>query len=106
MNYLLVGGDQSVGKSESIYRLTQNYLIPKGFRAIDGNIPTSFADFKALLEGVNKHNNTIRIIINTATDTQVIIRDFKKLYDNNLSIDILKVQFEMIIFGLVKNSSH
>lgn len=89
MNYLLIGGAQSVGKSESIYRLTQNYLVPKGYRVIAGNIPASFADFKALIEGADKHGNIIKIIINSATDTEDIIRDFKKLYDNSLSMDIL-----------------
>jgi hypothetical protein len=89
MNYLLVGGAQSVGKSESIYRLTHDYLIPRGFNVIAGNVPASFCDFEALIEGIDKYGNTIRIIINTATDTEDIIRNFKKFYDYNPSADIL-----------------
>jgi len=56
---------------------------------------------------LDKYGNTIRIIIiiNTATDTEDIIRNFKKFYDNNLSMDILISSMRDDILGLVKNSS-
>lgn len=74
MNYLLINGAQSVGKSESIYRLTQNYLVPKGYRVIAGNIPASFADFKALIGGADKHGNIITLPIQIQRDSYFISR--------------------------------
>ncbi len=40
MNYLLIGGAQSVGKSETIFRLA-NTLISRGFTLIAGTIPSA-----------------------------------------------------------------
>jgi hypothetical protein len=88
MDCLLFGGAQSVGKSESIYRLT-TYLLGKGFVDILGKVPPVFKDFSAVLEGFNKNGKAVRVIINTATDTTDIIVNFRKFYDNNGSYDIL-----------------
>ncbi len=89
MEHLLVGGAQSVGKSENIYTLVRDFLIPKGFQIIAGTFPATFGDFKALFEGVDKNGKTVRIIVNTATDTVDIINDFKKFSNSNLPADIL-----------------
>ena len=82
MNCLLIGGAQSVGKSETIYRIA-NDLTSRGFVLIAGTIPVTFSDFRCILEGLDKNNKTIKIIINSPSDTPQIINDFKDFYDNN-----------------------
>lgn len=88
MDCLLIGGAQSVGKSETIFRLT-NRLITKGFIVVAGVLPTTFADFKVVLEGLNLNGKKVRIVINSATDTVDIINHFKSFYNNNGNCDIL-----------------
>lgn len=88
MNCLLIGGAQSVGKSETIYRLA-NALTLRGFRVTSGSIPITFTDFRCVLEGSDKKNNTIRIIINSPSDTVPIIQEFKIFYDINGLYDIM-----------------
>jgi len=88
MKSLLIGGAPSVGKSETIYRLT-NSFIAKGFVVVSGFIPTSFDDFKTVIEGTNVNGELIRIIINSPTDTVAIINDFKRFFDANGKYDIM-----------------
>lgn len=88
MDCLLIGGAQSVGKSEAIFRLT-NRLINRGFTVVAGSLPTTFIDFRVILEGHNSAGTKVRIAINSATDTVDIINHFKSFYDNNGSYDIL-----------------
>lgn len=88
MDCLLIGGAQSVGKSETIFRLT-NRLITKGFIVVAGVLPTTSIDFKVVLEGHNLNGKKVRIVINSATDTVGIINRFKSFYDSNGSYDIL-----------------
>lgn len=88
MECLLIGGAQSVGKSESIYRLTQ-HLLANGFSDILNRVPTTFSDFRAILEGTDSNGKQIRIIINTPTDTTEIIQSFKVFFDTNGKYDIL-----------------
>lgn len=82
MNYLLIGGAQSVGKSETIFRLANN-LISRGFTLKAGTIPTTFTDFRCVLEGLDNNKNIVKIILNSPSDTVPIINDFKKFYDTN-----------------------
>jgi len=88
MDCLLIGGASSVGKSESIYRLTK-YLISQGFSDVSNSVPNDFKDFKAVIEGNGQSGKPIRIIINTATDTPDIISNFKVFYDKNGTFDML-----------------
>ncbi|WP_426329055.1 hypothetical protein [Pedobacter sp. R-06] len=95
MNSLLFGGAQSVGKTETIFRLT-NYLLSKGFVDVLSTVPAvpippaKVPDYKAILKGTNKLGQAIKIIINSATDTPGLIWDFKNVYDTNGShFDIL-----------------
>lgn len=88
MNCLLIGGAQTVGKSESIYRLANN-LTSRGFMVVAGNIPPVFDDFNCVLEGIDKNKKTIRIIINSPSDTVTLIQDFKSFYDSNEPYEIL-----------------
>jgi len=88
MECLLIGGAQSVGKSESIYRLAK-YLISQGFKDNLNMVPATFQDFKAILERVDSNGKLVRIIINSPTDTPEIIQKFKDFYDNNGNYDIL-----------------
>lgn len=88
MESLLIGGAQSVGKSETIYRLA-NRLVGKGFVVVAGSIPLTFDDFKAVIEGQNKNGKKIRIIINSPTDTVDIIKNFKDFFDANGVYNIL-----------------
>lgn len=86
MNSLLFGGDQDVGKTETIFRLT-NYLLSKGFIDILGAVPAiptppnRVIDYKAIFEGTNKSEHPVCIIINSATDTTDLIWKFKHFYD-------------------------
>ena len=88
MECLLIGGAESVGKSETIYRITKN-LIKSGFIIVAGTFPSTFEDFRAVLEGKNTEGKTVRIIINSPTDTVIIINAFKDFFDNNGNYDIL-----------------
>ncbi|WP_026775728.1 hypothetical protein [Polaribacter sp. Hel_I_88] len=88
MNSLLIGGAQSVGKSETIYKIASN-LVAKGFVVIAGSIPPAFNDFTVVLKGFDKDEQKVTVIINSATDTTDIIRNFKKFFDENRNYDIL-----------------
>lgn len=98
MECLLFGGAASVGKSNAIFRLATQLITPSTagaasafttFRDVTGTVPSTFADFRAVLEGTNNKGQNIRIIVNSPTDTTAIIQDFKDFYDNNGSYDIL-----------------
>lgn len=90
MNYFLFGGAPSVGKSQSIYRLTQTLLTPaRGFMIVSGTFPLTFEDFKVIVEGYNKDGEKIRILINSATDTIDLIQDLKVFHDQNFSVNIV-----------------
>ncbi len=90
MNYLLIGGAQSVGKSESIYRLAQTLLTPaKGYTLIAGIFPSTISDFKIVIEGMDKRSVKIQILINSGTDTKKIIQNFKNFHDKNQPLDIV-----------------
>lgn len=64
MKCLLFGGAESVGKSETIYRLANN-LVSRGFIVTAGEIPQSFSDFRCVLEGLDQQEEKVRIIINS-----------------------------------------
>ncbi|MDB5122395.1 MAG: hypothetical protein JWP94_524 [Mucilaginibacter sp.] len=88
MDCLLFGGAPSVGKSEAIYRLALK-LIGKGFIDRLSLVPATFRDFSAVLDGVNKKGEPIRIILNSATDTTAIIQNFKNFFDLHGPYDVL-----------------
>lgn len=89
MNFLLLGGAPSVGKSECIYRLTNHLITSKGFNDVLNRFPSNFQDFMLVLSGVNKSNKRIRIIVNTPTDLPKNIDDFKNFSDKYCPCDIL-----------------
>lgn len=88
MKYLLIGGAENVGKSETIYHIA-NYLVNfKKFQIVVGNIPSisstgSAPDFRCILSGNDKDGKTVKIIINSPSDTKEIIEEFKEFYDEN-----------------------
>lgn len=88
MNSLLIGGAQNTGKSQAIYRIA-NTLLTKGFKIIAGSIPATFNDFMVVLKGKDNSGKEVTVIINSATDTEDIIKDFKKFFDANGIYDIL-----------------
>ncbi|WP_395077259.1 hypothetical protein [Flavobacterium sp.] len=90
MNYLLIGGAPSVGKSESIYKLAQTLLTPaRGFTIITGIFPPIINDFKIVIEGIDKSGVKIKILINSGTDNKKIIENFKNFHDVNKPFDII-----------------
>lgn len=90
MEYLLFGGAESVGKTTAIFETAQYLLLPtKGFKVISGTVPSKLADFRAVLEGNDNTGKKIKIIINSATDTEKKIKEFKSFYDQNGIYDIL-----------------
>jgi thymidylate kinase len=88
MKYILIGGAESVGKTESICRLEKYLINKKGFNVLK-RIPQPYGDFMAILAGKNKNGEKIRIAINSASDTIAIIRAFKKLLDENKNISLV-----------------
>lgn len=82
MNSLLIGGAQNTGKSKAIYRIA-NTLHGKGFTIIAGSIPATFNDFMVVLKGIDNNGKESIIIINSATDTEDIIKAFKRFFDKN-----------------------
>lgn len=88
MKCLLIGGAPSVGKTGTIFRLTEK-LISNGFVIVAGAIPSTLKDFKVVLEGKNKLDATVRVIINSASDQTIIIEDFKSFFDSNGNYDLL-----------------
>lgn len=85
MECLLIGGAETVGKSETIYRLA-NRLLLRGFVVISGSIPSNFDDFRCVLKGINTFGVNITIIINSPSDNIPIINDFKTFYDSSGAI--------------------
>jgi len=90
MEYLLFGGAESVGKTTAIFNTAQYLLLPQNrFKVISGGVPKQLADFKAVLEGNDNTGKKVIIIINSATDTEKKVKEFKNFYDQNGSYDIL-----------------
>jgi hypothetical protein len=88
MNYLLFGGAPSVGKSESITRLVgyliqQKNFVRNNFKDLSNN------DFFCILDGKDKNNCSIRIIVTSASDMPTIINDFKIYCKNNSPYDLV-----------------
>ncbi len=88
MNSLLIGGAPDTGKSKAIYRIA-NTLHGKGFAIIAGSIPATFNDFRVVLKGTDNNGKESIIIINSATDTEDIIKIFKKFFDTNGTYHIM-----------------
>jgi hypothetical protein len=97
MNYLLFGGTHNVGKSETIWRITQN-LRNRRFTIVAGSIPTlpiplppiPFPDFKVVLQGTDRTGKTINVLINSPTDDPTKIKELRDFLDSlNFSVDIL-----------------
>lgn len=88
MNSLLIGGAQNTGKSKAIYKIA-NTLLGKGFVLIAGTIPATFNDFMVVLKGTDNNGKESIIIINSATDTEGIIKAFKKFFDTNGTYHIM-----------------
>ncbi|MBR9855546.1 MAG: hypothetical protein GYB37_13380 [Algicola sp.] len=88
MKYLLIGGAQSVGKSESIYRLAQN-LIKQNYEIVAGSIPDKFKDFKAIVQGTNQKRIKVTILLNTATDEERLIQELKSFLQQHNYCDII-----------------
>lgn len=88
MKSLLIGGAPSVGKSECVSRLTST-LISLGYKDLMNRATSGPHDFMTILEGENNDGKSIRIIVNTPSDTERIIRDFKRFFDENGEYDLL-----------------
>ena len=82
MNCLLIGGAEDTGKSQAIYRIATR-LQANGFIIIAGSIPESFDDFRVILEGMDNKGKIVKIIINSSTDTEEIIKIFRRFFDAN-----------------------
>ena len=86
METLLIGGAPSTGKTGAIIWV-ENYLLSKGFKCVKKIVLN--ADFMAILEGKNKDKKIIRIVINSASDTEDIIDKFYSFMNSNGIYDIL-----------------
>lgn len=97
MKYLLFGGAQNVGKSETIWRTAQYLINAKSFSIVAGTLPSGplslsnpFWDFKVVLEGIDKHGNPIKVLFVSATDTYSIIDWAKDFWDQlPFTVDIV-----------------
>jgi len=82
MDYFLIGGAPSSGKSEAITRLVDYLIQQKNF--VRGNLSSlSQKDFFCTLDGKDKNNNSIKILVTSATDTFQIIDRFALYAKNN-----------------------
>lgn len=97
MNYLLFGGTQNVGKSETIWRVTQD-LRSRGFTIFAGSIPTlpiplpriPFPDFKVVLQGTDRMGKIINVLLNSPTDDPTKVKELRDFLDGlNFNVDIL-----------------
>jgi hypothetical protein len=107
MNYLLFGGFQNVGKSETVWRTAQS-LINKGFSIIAQNkpfpllqnpFPNPFPDFIIVLKGKDKTGNTIIVLLNSPTDYDAFIDELKAFLDG------LPIKIDIII-STIKDADH
>lgn len=91
MNYLLISGAPNVGKTGTIYRLTEFLITHKSFKVICGQVPSSQKDFIALIEGYNQQNQKIIIAVNSASDNTETISKFKEFLsaNNNFNVSII-----------------
>ncbi|MDR2446920.1 MAG: hypothetical protein LBD58_06465 [Treponema sp.] len=89
MNYLLFGGQSSVGKSEAIKRL-EEFLKRKGIVTSEKSKPLNEeGDFYACLDGANSAGAKVRILVSSAADTPPIIRGFKRYCDSHEPYDFI-----------------
>lgn len=91
MKCFLLGGAPGTGKTETIWRI-YDYLSSKGFTAVAGHPlpPIRPKDFKVIMEGFDNSGRTIKVLVNSATDTEEIIDWVKEFFDEqNGNIDIV-----------------
>jgi len=88
MEYILIGGAPSVGKSECIHRIAK-FLLAEGFLDAQNLVPHKFKDFTAILEKTNESGEITRVVINSATDTTDIIYSFKNFCEENGQFNVL-----------------
>jgi hypothetical protein len=80
MKHLLFGGAPSVGKTGSINRLVDDYLIQQrkfNCTSISNN------SFFRVLDGNDKNGKPIKIIVSSASDKEAIVDEFHTYYKSN-----------------------
>lgn len=86
MDYLLLGGPANTGKTQMSHLVAQA-LIQRRFEIKVGNLPNNIEDFLIIVAGSNNLGQTIRVLINSASDTKNEIERLKRFYDDNQPID-------------------
>ena len=88
MKILLISGAPNTGKTK-ITTMIESYLRTIGFRNSCRKYVIPENDSAVVLEGINKKGKNIRILLNTASDTQNIINQVHEYYQQNSPIDCL-----------------
>lgn len=88
MKILLMSGAPNTGKTTLINRIEQ-YLRSIGFRNFCRRYTVFENDRAVILEGSNNRGVTVRILLNTASDTVNIINAVNEYYQQNCPVDYL-----------------
>lgn len=88
MKILLISGAPNTGKT-TITTMIERYLRSIGFRNYCRRYEISENDSAIVLEGANINGKTIRILLNTPSDTIGIIDEVYDYYQQNSSVDFV-----------------
>ena len=88
MKILLISGAPNTGKT-TITTMIERYLRSIGFRNYCRRYEISENDSAIVLEGANINGKTIRILLNTPSDTIGIIDEVYEYYQQNSPVDFV-----------------
>ena len=88
MNFLLISGAPNTGKT-TITTMIESYLRSIGFRNYCRRYIFPENDSAIVLEGTNINGKTIRILLNTPSDTIGIIDEVYEYYQQNSPVDFV-----------------
>ena len=88
MNFLLISGAPNTGKT-TITTMIESYLRSIGFRNYCRRYIFTENDSAIVLEGTNINGKTIRILLNSPSDTIGIIDEVYDYYQQNSPVDFV-----------------
>jgi hypothetical protein len=89
MKYFLFGGAPSTGKTGAITRLVDEYLVKTKNFVYKDVIKLSNDDFRCVLEGEDKNNQSVKIIVISASDQPSIINYSIQYMKKHLPCDFI-----------------
>jgi KaiC/GvpD/RAD55 family RecA-like ATPase len=99
MDYLLISGAPNTGKTEVVYDITA-YLIRQGYKIKEDGLYTKFVapkpvkpakieDFQVLLQKKEDDGKIKTILVNSPSDNDECLRNFKQFYNKHPNVDIV-----------------